>query len=95
MKLDIQIYSLGYSFLFGCIFYILLDIFYNFVYVKKVILRIIFSFIFTMGMAIFYFVGLLYINNGYLHIYFIVSILVGYIFSYLLTKSSLHIKKKM
>lgn len=84
MKLDIQIYSLTFSFIFGILFYFFLDVFNRITCKYKMWLRIILSFIFTIVMSIIYFIGLLYINNGYLHVYFLISIVVGYIFVYIL-----------
>lgn len=82
MKLDIQIYSFGFSFVFGCLFYFLLDIFNFVVKNTKLLFRIFFSFMFIFIMSILYFLILLFINNGVLHVYFLLMILVGYTFSY-------------
>ena len=84
MKLDIQIYSLLFSFLFGIVFNVLLDMFNKFNNKNKIIIKVILSFVFVMMLSITYFIGLLYINNGYLHIYFFVMIMVGYFFVYLI-----------
>lgn len=90
MKLSIQIYSLIYSLIYGGIFYLLLDLFNKFTSMKKVYLKVILSWIFVTGMAILYFIGLLYINNGVLHIYFLLSIVCGYIVVYLILKRFTH-----
>ena len=82
MRLNIQIYSLIYSFFFGIVFYFLLDLF-NKMNIKFV-LKAIVSFFFIITLSILYFLGLLYINNGYLHVYFFLSIMVGYGLIYLL-----------
>lgn len=84
MRLDIQVYSLIFSFLFGIILNILLDIFNKLNEKNKIIIKIILSFIFVMLLSIAYFIGLLYINNGYLHTYFFIMIMVGYLFVYLI-----------
>ena len=84
IKLDIQIKSLIFSFLFGCIFYLMLELFNRIPFKNKICLKIIFSFIFVLIMSLLYFLILLYINNGYLHIYFIILIMVGYLFIYLI-----------
>ena len=73
MKLSIQIYSLFYSLFYGGIFYLLLDLFNKFTSMKKVYLKVILSWMFVTGMAILYFIGLLYINYGVVHIYFLLS----------------------
>ena len=82
MELNIQIYSFIYSFLFGGIFYFLLDLFSRISCKVKKIIKAIFSVLFILLIAISYFLGLLFINNGVVHIYFLLSILVGYIFVY-------------
>lgn len=90
MKLSIQIYSLIYSLIYGGIFYLLLDLFNKFTSMKKVYLKVILSWMFVTGMAILYFIGLLYINYGVIHIYFLLSIVCGYIVVYLLLKRFTH-----
>jgi hypothetical protein len=82
MRLNIQIYSLIFSFIFGTFFYFVLDFFSKIVKKYRLWLKIIISLLFTFVISIVYFLGLLYINNGYLHIYFLLSILVGYMFVY-------------
>ena len=81
MILKVQLYSFIYSFIFGIVFYFLLDIF-NKYKSKKVIVEVFLSVIFVFTTSLVYFWGLVYINNGYLHIYFLISILVGYLFIY-------------
>ena len=90
MKLSIQIYSLFYSLFYGGIFYLLLDLFNKFTSMKKVYLKLILSWMFVTGMAILYFIGLLYINYGVVHIYFLLSIVCGYIVVYLILKRFTH-----
>lgn len=85
MRLDIQIYSFIVSFLFGCIFYILLELFNRLVVKVGMLFKVILSFLFIMVMASLYFLILLFVNNGVVHIYFLLMILVGYIFSHFLT----------
>ena len=84
MKLIVQVYSLIFSFFYGIVLNIMLDVFNKFNDKNKIVFRIIFSFIFVIMLSIVYFIGLLYINDGYLHIYFFVVIMVGYVFVYLL-----------
>ena len=90
MKLSIQIYSLFYSLFYCGIFYLLLDLFNKFASMKKVYLKVILSWMFVTGMAILYFIGLLYINYGVVHIYFLLSIVCGYIVVYLILKRFTH-----
>ena len=82
MSLDIQIYSFVFSFVFGIFFYIVLGLFSKFIYSKKLFIKIVSSFIFSIGLSLLYFYILLKINNGYLHLYFFLMILLGYIISH-------------
>lgn len=84
MRLNIQVYSLLYSFLFGIVLYYILDLFNRHIMKCTIIIKIIVSLLFVLFLSTIYFMGLLYINNGYLHIYFLIIIMVGYMFVYLL-----------
>jgi len=79
MSLSVQIISFIYSFFYGVFFEILLDINKKFIYSSKVVVKIISSFLFILFNSLLYFIILLKINNGYLHIYFLLCILLGYI----------------
>lgn len=81
MELKLQIYSLIYSLVFGFCFYYILDIFNKYIVDIKLTLKIILSILFVIIISIIYFMGLLYLNYGYLHMYFLLTILVGYIFA--------------
>ena len=78
MVLKIQIYSLIYSFFYGMFFGMLVRINYRYLYDVKKFIRVVVSFFFIMFNVMFYFMGLKYINNGILHIYFFLCILGGY-----------------
>ena len=84
MALNIQIYSLIFSLIFGVILNFLFEWFNNFNDKNKVIVKILLSIIFVLTLALLYFIGLLYINNGYLHGYFFLFIMVGYMIVYLM-----------
>jgi len=78
MILKIQIYSLLFSFSFGILIYFILELIHNFIYNKKIVFRIIFSLIFALVISVIYFGCLLKINNGILHEYFFLMMLLGY-----------------
>ena len=78
MVLKIQIYSLLFSFIYGIFIYVLLELIHNIIYNNKIVLRIIFSLLFSLVISIVYFIILLNINNGVLHEYFFLMILLGY-----------------
>lgn len=94
MGLSIQIYSFGYSFLYGVLFYVLLELFNKITFDGKKIWKVIYSLIFIMGLSLLYFLGLMYINNGYLHIYFLLMILVGYIIMFYIRRYWLTVRHK-
>ena len=95
MSLNIQIYSLLFSFLYGIIFYILLEINYRFLFEGKIIYRIIISFLFVMVLSLVYFLILLKINNGVLHLYFFLSMFTGYLLSFVIYKKLIVKRKKV
>lgn len=79
MKLSIQVLSLVVSFWFGIYIYILLELCYRFLTSSSLIIKILSSLIFVLFNSLLYFIILLYINNGYIHLYFFLSMLLGYI----------------
>lgn len=78
MILKIQIYSLLFSFAYGILIYFILELIHKIIYNKKLILRIMFSLLFSLLISIAYFICLLNINNGILHEYFFLMVLIGY-----------------
>jgi len=86
MSLNIQILSLLFSFFYGIIFYILLEVNYKILTSSSIFIKIISSLLFVMINTLLYFIILLYINNGYVHIYFFICILMGYFFCKVLSK---------
>ena len=79
MILRIQIFSLLYSFFYGIVFYILLEINHKILYNGKLFYRIIISFLFVIFASLLYFIILMKINYGYIHFYFFLCIILGYI----------------
>lgn len=95
MELIIQIKSFVYSFVFGCFFYFLLELFNRFSMKVKLVVKIPISLLFILLVSLLYFLILLYVNNGYVHGYFLLSILVGYMFVYFIVKKWFTHKKKI
>ena len=93
MVLKVQILSLLFSFMYGNMVFWLLEFNYKLLYESKVYYRIITSFLFVLFISLLYFIGLLKINNGILHIYFFLSILTGYLSSFVIYKK-INCKKK-
>ena len=83
MTSNIQLLSLFVSFIYGILFYFLTKV--NFLIINKLSNRIqfIITFIYTIDMVIIYSIIMYKINNGYLHIYFIAMVLIGFIITYL------------
>ena len=86
MKLNVQIYSFLYSYFFGVVFYFLLKINYKFSNKFNIVFNYVISFLFILAMSLLYFIILLKINNGYIHLYFYLCILFGYLTMYFIFK---------
>lgn len=84
MTLKIQILSILFSFLYGNILFWLLELNYKLLYEGKVFYRIAISFLFVMIMSLIYFICMVRINNGILHIYFYFVLLTGYLLSFVI-----------
>lgn len=93
MILKVQIISLLFSFGYGIIFFLLLELNYKFLYNGKTIYRIIVSFLFVLFISLLYFISMLKINNGILHIYFFLSLFTGYLLSFVIY-GKINCKKK-
>lgn len=79
MSLKLQIISLIVSFLYGIFFSFLLNINYKIIYNNSKLIKIIGTFIFIIANSLLYFYILLKINNGIVHIYLLLSLLMGFI----------------
>ena len=78
IPLNIQIKSIVFSFLYGMFFSFLLNLNYKFIYYSKGILKILINIFFVVDNVLLYFIILRYINNGIVHFYFILSLVIGY-----------------
>ena len=76
IELKIQIASLLFSYIYGIFISFFSGINYNIS--KKKILKIIFTILITIIYILIYFILLRYINEGYMHPYFILMIILGY-----------------
>ena len=95
MILKIQIFSLLYSFIYGIIFYILLEVNQKFLYEGNIVYRIIISFLFVIFISLLYFLILIKINNGILHLYFFLTMFTGYLLSFVIYKKLIVKKNKV
>ena len=79
MVLKVQIISLVVSFCYGIFFYLLLELNSRFLYSSNIMIKVICSFLFVMFHTLLYFLILMRINYGYIHFYFFLCIILGYI----------------
>ena len=79
MNLKIQIYSFIVSFVYGVFYYIMLDVNSKFICLSFKMMKIIYSFLFVIFMSLLFFIILLHLNNGYIHFYFFLCVILGYI----------------
>lgn len=86
MALRIQLLSFFVSFCYGIFFYLLLELNSRFLYSSHFVVKILVSFLFVMFHTLLYFLILMKINNGYIHIYFFLCILLGYVLCKILYK---------
>ena len=77
MNLKIQLISLGFSFLFGFVFSILVKVNYKILFLSRKGIQILSNFLFLLDMSLCYFLIFRYINGGILHIYFLLLFLCG------------------
>ena len=78
IPLDIQIKSIIFSFLYGIFFSFVTNLNYKHIYYSKGILRIITNILFIFDNVLIYFILLRYINDGILHYYFLLSLVIGF-----------------
>lgn len=86
MNLKIQIFSLLFSFFFGVFFSFLVNINYKLLFCRSRLFQYILTFVFIIDNALFYFYLLMIINNGVIHNYFYIMVIVGFYFSFPITK---------
>ena len=79
MSLKLQIISLIISFIYGIFFNILLNLNYKIIYNEKRIIQIFGTGVFIIINSLLYFLILLKVNNGVVHIYCLLSLLLGYV----------------
>ncbi len=79
MNLETQIQSLISSFVYGLYLSLIYNIFYKYLYHKKIIIKVISNFLFTIINVSAYFFILMLINKGSIHIYFLISLIGGFL----------------
>lgn len=79
MILGVQVISLLVSFCYGIFFYLTLELNSRFIYSSNLFVKIFCSLLFIIFHTLLYFITLMYINNGYVHVYFLLCIILGYL----------------
>ncbi len=79
MNLEIQIQSLISSFVYGLYLSLIYNIFYKYLYNKNIIINLISNLLFTIINVSSYFFILILINKGTIHIYFLISLISGFL----------------
>ena len=80
MSLKIQIYSILYSFLFGIYFSYILKLFKKYIYNNNIIIKIVSNLVIVIINSFIYFIGINKINNGILHPYTFITLILGFYF---------------
>lgn len=87
MSLKVQIFSFWFSFVYGLLFSGLVKTNYNVLFLAKKRVQIFSNFLFLLDIALCYFLIIRYINEGILHIYFLILFFIGwYIGNFLLDR---------
>lgn len=79
MELHVQLLSFGVSFCYGIFFYLLLELNSRILYSSHKSIKVVGSILFVLFHVLLYFLILMKINYGYVHIYFFLCILGGYL----------------
>ena len=79
MNLELQILSLIFSFSFGIVLSYLYNLFYNFLNYKIRRYNILINILFFLNVFLIYFIMLILINDGIIHIYFLFLLILGFL----------------
>ena len=79
-----KFYRLFILFFYGIFFFSMLEVNYKILYNGKFIYRIMISFLFVIFISLLYFIILIKINNGILHVYFFLVFFTGYMLSFVI-----------
>ena len=94
MSLIVQIQSFSISFLYGIILSLVFNLLYNFLFTKYKIINIITNLFFSLVVFGLYFLLLYIVNNGIVHIYFLITMFISFfIYNKLFVKFRVKLKK--
>ena len=94
IALSLQFKLIIFSFIFGFMFSVMLELFNKKIKKYSIILEIILSFIFIIIMTYIYFIGIQKIGNAIFHIYSILSIIIGFVIYNIILKIIANNNKK-
>lgn len=77
MALSVQIQSFIVSFFYGFLVSYLMNLCYRFLFLSKKTFQMIFTFLFSFFICLFYFFLLYLINGGVVHLYFLILVILG------------------
>ena len=86
ININVQLSIIIFSYLFGLLFYYLLNICKDYINHKNYFFKIINTFTFFLSMSLIYFIGLEIVCNGILHIYSFLIIILSGLIEFLLSK---------
>lgn len=84
--LNIQLKLIIFSFIYGFYFAILVKKYNKYIQNKKILYKVFLTFIMMLILDILYFIGIYIISNAILHIYSLISVILGIIFYNLIVK---------
>ncbi len=84
MNLKIQVYSIISSFLFGTLFSLTFNYCYKKMKIRNRYIRLLFNLIFVLVHTIVYYLLMEKVNNGILHPYCLLTVLIGFVIMELL-----------
>lgn len=93
MVLKVQVIASLVSFLYGIFFNLMIELNSKFLYSSNLVVKIFVSFLFVCFNTLLYFIILMKINYGYIHIYLFFCILSGYLLCKVLYKKIVNGKK--
>lgn len=79
MSIKIQIISIIFSFIFGILFSLFTNLNYKYLFSKNKFYKIFFTFIYILDATLIYFLIIKKINNGVVHLYFLLFIGIGFL----------------
>ena len=82
MSLKIQLISIFFSGLYGILLSLLITLNYTFLFESRKTIKIIGNILFSLDMALLYFISMKKINNAMIHPLFYLLIFLGYILTY-------------